>query len=83
LFRVFTEIWEVKFGTISLLAMVVYDLQRYHPEFGVSVVDQVLEDVKAAMEVSDASPSPFPLPVLTGAYFRPMSSSIINAGLRR
>ncbi len=52
MFRVFTEVWEVKFGSISLLAMIVYDLQRYHPEFAISVLDQVLEDLKVGMEVS-------------------------------
>lgn len=50
LYKTFTEIWEVKFGSIPLLAMLVYDLQKYHPEFAVSVVDQVLENVRAGME---------------------------------
>lgn len=48
----FTEIWEIKFGNIPFLAALVYDLQRYHPEFSVSVVDQVMEDIRAGMEVS-------------------------------
>jgi hypothetical protein len=30
----------------------VYDLQRYHPEFAIAVVDQVLEDIRIGMEVS-------------------------------
>lgn len=46
----FTEIWEVKFGHISMLAMLVYDLQKYHPDFVIDVIDQVLEDVRAGME---------------------------------
>jgi hypothetical protein len=29
----------------------VYDLQRYHPEFAIAVVDQILEDIRIGMEV--------------------------------
>lgn len=30
--------------------MLVYDLQKYHPDFSLSVVDQVLEHIRAGME---------------------------------
>lgn len=50
LLSTFTEIWEVKFGNISMLAMLVYDLQKYHPDFVIDLIDQVLEDVRAGME---------------------------------
>lgn len=30
--------------------MLTYDLQRYHPAFAVSVVDQVLEDIRRGLE---------------------------------
>lgn len=49
--RAFTEIWELKYGNIPMVAMLVYDLQKYHLEFSLAVVDQVLEDVRAGMEV--------------------------------
>ena len=32
------------------MAMLVFDLQRYHPQFTVDVVDQVIEDVRFGME---------------------------------
>lgn len=48
--RAFTEIWELKYGNIPMVAMLVYDLQKYHLEFSLAVVDQVLEDVRAGME---------------------------------
>ncbi|KAJ8473021.1 hypothetical protein ONZ45_g16451 [Pleurotus djamor] len=50
LHKVFTKPWKLKFGNINLLAMLTYDLQRYHPEFAVSVVDQVLEDIRLGLE---------------------------------
>jgi regulator of nonsense transcripts 2 len=50
LFKIFTKPWKIKFGDISLLAMLSYDLNRYHPGFSVSVVDQVLEDVRLGLE---------------------------------
>lgn len=48
----FTDVWELKYENIGLLAGLVYDLQRYHPDFSVAVVDQVMEDVRIGMEVS-------------------------------
>ncbi|TXT09089.1 hypothetical protein VHUM_02563 [Vanrija humicola] len=46
----FTDVWELKYENIGLLAGLVYDLQRYHPDFSVAVVDQVMEDVRIGME---------------------------------
>ena len=51
LHRVFTKPWKLKYGNIGLLAMLTYDLQRYHPDFVISVLDQVLEDVRRGCEV--------------------------------
>jgi regulator of nonsense transcripts 2 len=50
LHKLFTKPWKIKYGNISLLAMLTYDLQRYHPGFSISVVDQVLEDVRRGLE---------------------------------
>jgi regulator of nonsense transcripts 2 len=52
LHKVFTKPWKIKYGNIALLAMLTYDLQRYHPNFTVSVVDQVLEDVRRGLDVN-------------------------------
>ena len=46
----FTNIWEINFGNIPFVAALVYDLQRYHPDFGCAIVDQVLEDIRVGME---------------------------------
>ena len=50
LHKVFTKPWKVKWGSIALLAMLTYDLQRYHPAFAIAVVDQVLEDIQRGLE---------------------------------
>ncbi|KDQ21888.1 hypothetical protein BOTBODRAFT_50425 [Botryobasidium botryosum FD-172 SS1] len=50
LFKIFTKPWKVKYGSIGLLAMLTCDLQRYHPDFAIAVVDQVVEDVRRGME---------------------------------
>jgi regulator of nonsense transcripts 2 len=50
LHKVFTKPWKVKFGNVSLLAMLTYDLQRYHAGFAIAVVDQVLEDARRHLE---------------------------------
>lgn len=50
LHKVFTKPWKIKYGSISLLAMLTYDLQRYHSDFTIGVVDQVLEDIRKGLE---------------------------------
>jgi regulator of nonsense transcripts 2 len=52
LHKVFSKPWKVKYSNISLLAVLTCDLQRYHPEFAVGIVDQVLEDVRRGLEVN-------------------------------
>jgi len=54
IYRAFSEIWELKYGNIPLVAMLVYDLQKYHLDFSLAIVDQVLEDIRAGMEVSES-----------------------------
>jgi regulator of nonsense transcripts 2 len=50
LHKVFTKPWKIKYGSVSLLAMLSYDLQRYHSGFAIAVVDQILEDVRRGLE---------------------------------
>ena len=52
LHKVFTQPWKLKYSSISLLAMLSYDLQRYHAEFSVAIVDQVLEDIRRGLETN-------------------------------
>ncbi|KAI8994050.1 ARM repeat-containing protein [Trametes punicea] len=52
LHKVFTKPWKIKYGHISLLAMLTYDLHRYHPAFSIGVVDQVLEDIRRGLETN-------------------------------
>ncbi|KIJ67888.1 hypothetical protein HYDPIDRAFT_147949 [Hydnomerulius pinastri MD-312] len=52
LHKVFTKPWKIKYSNVSLLAMLTYDLQRYHPAFAISVLDQVLEDVRRGLETN-------------------------------
>jgi hypothetical protein len=46
----FTKPWKVSYGSITLVAMLAYDLQRYHSKFCVDIVDQVLENIRLGME---------------------------------
>ncbi|KAG8952403.1 hypothetical protein FRC03_012156 [Tulasnella sp. 419] len=50
LHKAFTKPWKVKYNNVSLLAMLTYDLQRYHSAFSIGVVDQVLEDIRRGVE---------------------------------
>jgi regulator of nonsense transcripts 2 len=53
--KLFTKPWKIRYSNIGLLAMLTYDLQRYHPSFAIAVIDQVLEDVRFGLEVSSLS----------------------------
>ncbi|KAG8813394.1 hypothetical protein FRC17_001599 [Serendipita sp. 399] len=50
LFKMFSKPWKVSYSSITLIAMLTYDLQRYHSKFCVDVVDQVLENIRLGME---------------------------------
>ena len=51
LLKTFSNVWELKYGNIGFVAGLVFDLQRYHPNFGVSVMDQTMENIRIGMEV--------------------------------
>lgn len=48
--KYFSKPWKIKHGYISYIAILTYDLQRYHPDFVIGVVDQVLEDFRRGLE---------------------------------
>ncbi|KAA1127407.1 hypothetical protein PGTUg99_036327 [Puccinia graminis f. sp. tritici] len=50
--NILTKVWKIKFGNIYLLAIIVYDLSRFHADFTVSIVDQVLENIRHSMEIN-------------------------------
>jgi regulator of nonsense transcripts 2 len=50
--KIFTKPWKIRYSNIGLLAMLTYDLQRYHPEFAIAAVDQVLEDIRRGLETN-------------------------------
>lgn len=51
LHSVFTKVWKIKYSNVHLFAVLLYDLGRYHPDFSVSVIDEILENIRAGMEV--------------------------------
>lgn len=46
----FVRAWRIKFSHLHLLAVMLYELQKFHPDFAVYVVDTVCEQVRAGME---------------------------------
>jgi regulator of nonsense transcripts 2 len=51
LHKAFTRVWKLKFSNIGALALVLYDLARFHSDFATGVVDQVLENIRSGLEV--------------------------------
>ncbi|CEP12054.1 hypothetical protein [Parasitella parasitica] len=48
--KIFQKIWKVKFGNIHLMAILASGLNRYHSDFGVQVVDSVVEEIRIGLE---------------------------------
>ncbi|CDR87348.1 related to NMD2-Nonsense-mediated mRNA decay protein 2 [Sporisorium scitamineum] len=46
----FTRAWRIRYSNIHLLAILVYEVERFHPSFAVEVIDQVLENIRIGME---------------------------------
>ncbi|PRQ75790.1 Armadillo-type fold [Rhodotorula toruloides] len=53
LHNAFTKVWKIKYSNVHLFAVLLYDLGRYHPEFSVSVIDDVLENIRVGMEINN------------------------------
>ncbi|KAH2783106.1 hypothetical protein KXW05_001948 [Aspergillus fumigatus] len=51
--RVFSKPVKVKYGNIHLLAILVSALYRYHQDFVISVVDNILEQITLGLEQND------------------------------
>ncbi|XP_023529202.1 regulator of nonsense transcripts UPF2-like [Cucurbita pepo subsp. pepo] len=53
LLKCFMKVHKGKYGQIHLLASLTSGLSRYHDEFSVAVVDEVLEEIRLGLEVND------------------------------
>ncbi|KAJ4300471.1 mRNA decay protein [Collariella sp. IMI 366227] len=51
--KVFSKPGKVKYGNIHLLAILLSAIYRYHPEFVISVIDNVIESVAFGLEIND------------------------------
>lgn len=53
LLKCFMKVHKGKYGQIHLLASLTAGLSRYHDEFAVAVVDEVLEEIRLGLELND------------------------------
>ncbi|KAI3705172.1 hypothetical protein L1987_75405 [Smallanthus sonchifolius] len=53
LLKCFLKVHKGKYGQIHLIASLTAGLSRYHDEFAVSVVDEVLEEIRLGLEVNE------------------------------
>ncbi|KAE9608234.1 putative up-frameshift suppressor 2 [Lupinus albus] len=51
--KCFMKVHKGKYGHIHLLASLAAGLSRYHDEFAVSIVDEVLEEIRLGLELND------------------------------
>ena len=48
--NIFLRPWRIRFSHLHLLAILLHDLQAYQPDFAVSVLDGVCENIRTGME---------------------------------
>lgn len=48
--KLFMKIWKIKFSNIHLIAILASGLNRYHSDFGVQLVDSVVEEIRVGLE---------------------------------
>ncbi|XVE75312.1 hypothetical protein DITRI_Ditri12bG0084400 [Diplodiscus trichospermus] len=53
LLKCFMKVHKGKYGQIHLIACLTAGLSRYHDEFAVAVVDEVLEEIRLGLELND------------------------------
>ncbi|CAM8920380.1 unnamed protein product [Rhodiola kirilowii] len=53
LLKCFMKVHKGKYGQIHLIALLTASLSRYHDEFGVGIVDEVLEEIRVGLELNE------------------------------
>ncbi|KAI8639204.1 armadillo-type protein [Parasitella parasitica] len=48
--KIFQKIWNIKFGNIHLMAILASGLNRYYSDFGVQIIDSVVEEIRIGLE---------------------------------
>ncbi|KAI8063219.1 armadillo-type protein [Gongronella butleri] len=48
--KLFQKIWKVKYSNIHLHAILASGLNKYHPTFGVQLIDSVVEEIRVGLE---------------------------------
>jgi regulator of nonsense transcripts 2 len=51
--KIFTKPQNIKYGNIHFLAIILGSINRYHPEFAIAAIDDVLENITLGLEMSD------------------------------
>lgn len=51
--KVFSKPGKVKYGSIHILAILLSAIYRYHPDFAVTVIDNVIESINFGLEQND------------------------------
>ena len=53
LHKVFVKPWQIKWHNVHYLAIILGSLHRYHQDFTIAVIDDVLENIQLNLEIND------------------------------
>ncbi|KAI9278600.1 armadillo-type protein [Phascolomyces articulosus] len=48
--KIFQKVWKIKYSNIHLLAILASGLHRHHSDFGVQLIDSVVEEIRIGLE---------------------------------
>ena len=50
--KIFQKVWKIKYSNIHLLAILASGLHRHHSDFGIQLVDSIIEEIRIGLEVN-------------------------------
>ncbi|KAH8549365.1 armadillo-type protein [Umbelopsis sp. PMI_123] len=50
--KCFQKIWKIKYSNIHLISILASGLNRYHSDFGVQLVDSIIEEIRVGLEMN-------------------------------
>ncbi|KAI9499281.1 armadillo-type protein [Zychaea mexicana] len=48
--KIFQKVWKIKYSNVHLLAILASGLHRHHSDFGVQLIDSVIEEIRIGLE---------------------------------
>jgi regulator of nonsense transcripts 2 len=51
--KIFTKPWKIRYNNVHLLAVMIGAIYRYHTQFAITVIDELLESITQGLELNE------------------------------